>query len=214
MDTIILNMSPKGNSKKSNSKIICEEFVRCMEKPCEIINIANSNLEQTSQYITDFDNIIFALPLYIHAMPGIMMEFIEYLSPSNTKNQSMGFIIQAGFIESAQGKYVERYFELLAKKLDYKYLGTVFKGEAAAIYMFPRMFKKVLSKFNELGKLYEQTHSFDEEIVLDLGRPYELSKFKAHLYQLLCDIGLNNIGWHRMLKKNGAYKKRLDTPFL
>lgn len=214
MKTIVINASPKGNSKSSNSKIICEEFVREMNSPFEIKCIANSNFEELALTISKYDAVIFVLPLYIHAMPGIMMSFIEYLKPAAIEGRAMGFIIQAGFIETEQEKYVEKYFASLAKNLNYDYLGTVSKGEAAGIYMFPKMFKKVLKKFNELGRLYEETNKFDREIVQALGKPFKLSKFQICLFQFLCDIGLNNIGWHKVLKKNNAYENRLDRPYL
>lgn len=214
MKTIIINGSPKGNAKNCNSRIISEEFIRDMKTPCEVRCIAENNSEELTCYIEEFDAVIFVLPLYIHAMPGIMMNFIEHMQPAKAEGKSIGFIIQAGFVETAQQKYVERYFESLANQLNYQYLGTVMKGEAAAIYMFPKMFRKVLRRFNELGRIYEQTGKFDAEIVLEFRKPYELTKFQARLFQLCCDLGLNNIGWHSKLKKNNAFDKRLDRPFL
>lgn len=214
MKTLIINASPKGNAKNCNSRIISEKFVSGMTNPCEIRCIANEDMEKLALYMENFDTVIFVLPLYIHAMPGIMMEFIEHLEPAKHEGKSLGFIVQAGYIETSQHKYVERYFELLAKQLNYNYLGTVSKGEAAAIYMFPKMFKKVLKTFYELGVNFEKTGTFDEKIVAMFKSPYELTKFKARLYQFCCDIGLNNFGWHSKLKKNNAFDKRLDTPFL
>lgn len=214
MKTIIINGSPKGNTQKSNTRIICREFVRNMKSPCKIKCICNSDSLELARYVEEFDTIIIVMPLYIHAMPGSLMEFIECLTPSTVEGRSLGFIIQAGFIETEQEKYVERYFEVLSKHLNYKYLGTVSKGEAAGIYMFPKMFKKVLKRFNELGRIYEETHTFDKKIVEQLGKPYRLSKSQIKLNQFLCDTGLNNIGWHRVLKRNNAFNKRLDRPYL
>jgi len=214
MRTIIVNASPKGNSQNSNSKIICDEFVRNMQSPCEIISIASSCPEEVATLIGNYDSVIFVLPLYIHAMPGIMMRLVENLRPSPVKGRAMGFIIQAGFIETSQQKYVMRYFSSLARQLGYNYLGTVCKGEAAAIYMYPRLFKKVLLKFNDLGSIYEARHEFDKTITESLSKHYELSKFQARLFQFVCSIGLNDIGWHRVLKRNNAFDKRLDKPYL
>ena len=214
MKTLIINASPKGNARNCNSRIISEKFVSGMTDPCEIRCIANEDMIELAGYMESFDTVIFVLPLYIHAMPGIMMEFIEHLKPAKHEGKSLGFIVQAGFIETAQHKYVEGYFELLTKQLNYNYLGTVSKGEAAAIYMFPKMFKKVLARFFELGVSFDKTGAFDEDIVTELGSPYELTKLKARLYQFCCDIGLNNFGWHSKLKKNNALHKRLDRPFL
>ncbi len=214
MKTIILNGSPKGKSKKSNSQIFAEKFIEKMENPCEIKCIANNSSEELAHYIKDYDTIIFILPLYIHAMPGIVMKFIEELEPATYEGKHIGFIVQAGFIETAQHKYLERYFEELARQLNYGYLGTVVKGEAAGIYMYPQMFKKVLKLISNLGVAFEKTHAFDKEIVERLARPYELSKLKLIILRLINKVGLGNIGWHKMLRKNNSMDKRLDRPFL
>lgn len=214
MNTIVLNGSPKGNSKNSNSRIVAEEFIRNMKNPCEIRCIAKADPKELARYVADFDTIIFVLPLYIHAMPGIVMKFIEELEPAAAENKFIGFIIQAGFIETAQHKFVERYFADLAKQLNFSYLGTVSKGEAAGIYMYPKMFKKVLKLFADLGEAYEETHAFDQDIVKKLGKPYQLSKFQVWMLEAVKKIGLDNVGWHRELRKNNALAKRLDRPYL
>lgn len=137
------------------------------------------------------------------------MKFIEELEAATTEGKYIGFIIQAGFIETAQHKFLERYFEDMVEQLNYNYLGTVSKGEAAGIYMYPKMFKKVFKLLNDLGMAYEENHVFDKEIVEKLAKPYELSKFKLWLLGLVNKVGLGNIGWHKVLKKNNALDKTL-----
>lgn len=214
MNTIIINGSPKRNATNSNTRIVCKEIVRNMNQPCEIRCLANSDLEELADYVEQFDSILIVMPLYIHAMPGLVMKFIEQLKPASTEGKSIGFIIQAGFVETAQEKYVVRYLASLAKQLNFNYLGTVCKGEAAAIYMFPKMFQKVLKKFNDLGRIYEETHAFDEKIMEELRKPYQLSALQVRMFQFFCDIGLNNMGWHKFLKQNHAFEQRLDQPYL
>ncbi|MDF2473941.1 MAG: hypothetical protein K0R21_1723 [Anaerocolumna sp.] len=214
MNTIILNGSPKGNSINSNSRIFAEEFIRNMKNPCEIRCIANADTKELARYAAGFDAIIIILPLYIHAMPGIVMKFIENMEPAATEDKYIGFIIQAGFMETAQERFVEAYFADLAKQLNYNYLGTVSKGEAAGIYMYPKMFKKVFRLLNDLGSAYEETNAFDKNIVKELGKPYELSKSILVILSIVNKIGLSNVGWHRELKKNNTFDKRLDKPFL
>lgn len=214
MSTIIVNGSPKGNSKTCNSKIIAEHFIRGMRNPCEIRCLAGSDYPELAGYIEGFNTVLFILPLYIHAMPGGMMKFLEVMRPASSPGKRIGFIVQAGFIESAQHRFLQRYFEDLAGQLKYTYLGTVSKGEAAGIYMFPKMFRKVLAQFVQLGMAFEETGAFDEEIVRKLSKPYELSKGQVRLLGLVDALGLSNIGWHSKLRKNGAYKDRLATPFL
>lgn len=214
MKTLILNGSPKGNSKNSNSKIFAEEFIRNMENPCEIKYIAKEDTKELAQYVKNYDAIIFILPLYIHAMPGSVMKFIEEMEPATAKGKYMGFIIQAGFIETAQERFVERYFKNLAEQLNYNYLGTVSKGEAAGTYMFPQMFKKVFLLLNELGVEYEKNNTFNKDIVKKLGKPYEISKFQLAMLNLASKIGLDKVGWNKFLRDNNALDKRMDRPFL
>lgn len=213
MKTVLINCSPKGNAQNCNTKIICEAFVRGMQSPCDILCIAGSDTHELVRMIEGYDAVIYVLPLYIHGMPGIMMELIQHLRPSMGDGKAMGFIIQAGFIETQQHKYIEPYFASLTRRLNYNYLGTVSKGEAAGIYMFPWLFKKVLRRFSRLGSRYEQLWCFDQTIISALEKPYELSRFKVGILQFLCESGLNDIGWHHELKKNNAYDKRLDRPF-
>lgn len=214
MNTIILNGSPKGSSKNCNSRIFAEEFVRNMKIPCEIKCIANSNPKELANYVQGFDTVIIILPLYIHAMPGIVMKFIENMEPAANEGKYIGFVIQAGFMETSQERFVEHYFKSLAQQLNYNYLGTVSKGQAAATYMYPDMFKKVLKLLNDLGVAFEETHVFDKVIVKKLGEPYELTKFQLGLLNLMDKVGLSNVWWHKELRKNNALDKRLDRPFL
>ena len=214
MKTLILNGSPKGNSKNSNSQIFAEEFIRSMKNPCEIKCIAKEDAKELSQYVKNNDVLIFILPLYIHAMPGIVMKFIEELEPAATEGKYMGFIIQAGFMETAQERFVEKYFQNLANQLNYYYLGTVSKGEAAGAYMFPKMFKKVFKLLNELGAEYEKSNSFNKDIVEKLGAPYELTKTQLRVLNLTCKLGLDQVGWNKFLRDNNALDKKLDRPFL
>jgi len=214
LNTIILNGSPKGKTKQSNSQIFAEHFIKEMQNPCEIKSIAGNDPKELARYVAGFDALIIILPLYIHAMPGIVMKFIEELEPAPSEGKYLGFILQAGFMETAQHKYVQPYFRHLAEQLNYTYLGTVSKGEAAGIYMYPKMFKKVLKLVSELGAAYESTQAFDDTIVKKLSKPYELSQFQLRLLKVVDIVGLSNIGWHKVLKQNNAFEQRLDKPFL
>lgn len=190
------------------------EFVRNMEEPCEIQCVGSRDAKELAEYVKQFDTILFILPLYIHAMPGILMDFIEVLEPATDKNKNMGFIVQAGFIETSQERFLKAYFEELTAQLNYRYLGTVAKGEAAGIYMYPKMFKKVFRLMNRLGVEFEKKHTFNREIIRKLEKPYKLSKPMLLLLNIVEKVGLANIGWHKKLKENNAFYKRLYKPFL
>lgn len=213
-NTLILIGSPKKNMDECNSRIIADHFISRRQESCRIEQIARWEPKELAELTATFNTILIIMPLYIHAMPGVVMEFFEHMKPASDNDRSLGVIVQAGFMETAQHKFLAPYLEHLAKKLGYRYLGYVAKGEAAGIYMFPKMFKKVLRRFAELGEAFERTGEFDPEIVQTLAEPYELSKGQLRLLKFIDVIGLSNIGWHSKLRKHGALKQRLDRPYL
>jgi hypothetical protein len=197
-----------------NSRIIADHFVSRWENPCRMERIEAWDPNELADLASTYETLLIIMPLYIHAMPGVVMKFFEYMKPALDNDRSLGFIVQAGFMETAQHRYLAPYLEHLAKKFGYRYLGYVAKGEAAGIYMFPKMFKKVLRRFAELGEAFERTGEFVPEIVKTLSEPYELSKGQLRLLRVIDAIGLSNIGWHSKLRKHGALKQRLDRPYL
>lgn len=213
MTTIILNGSPKGNTDKSSSFVLAQAFVSKMNNPCEILPIAKTDFNKILARISDYDNIIIIMPNYVHAMPGIVMKFLEVLPAASNDKKALGFIVQAGYIESVEEEIISRYLKTFAKRLNYHYLGTVAKGEAAGIAMFPDKFKKILNKFSDFGKSYEQTGVFDNEYINFFAKPYELTKFLAGLITFVNKIGLGDLGWNMMLKKHNAFEKRFDKPY-
>ncbi|QUI21327.1 NAD(P)H-dependent oxidoreductase [Vallitalea pronyensis] len=213
METIILNGSPRGNN--GNSEIFIRQFLKGMRTHCDVKYMNKENPEELASHVKKYDTIIMVLPLYIHSMPGMVMRFIEHLEPSAVHSkQAIGFILQCGFTESSQCKYVERYFSCLAKELNRTYLGTVIKGEAAGVYMLPKfMTKKLFTLLNQLGEMYDQTHTFDRRVMEKLQQPYVLTGFTLKFMQFTTKLGANKIMWHRFLKKNDAFHKKLDQPF-
>lgn len=214
MKTIIINGSPKG--ERGNSEIFIREFIKNMKFPCEVKYVTEEDPRELARYIEAFNNIIIVLPLYIHSVPGVTMKFIECLKRERDKeNNSIGFILQSGFLESSQCKYAEAYFNCLAKDLNRNYLGTVTKSGAAGTYLMPRAMNRTLFKLlNELGEKYEKNKTFDKDIVEKLKKPYELKGLNLKMLQFITKIGCGDIWWNSMLKKNRAYEKRLDKPFV
>lgn len=214
MSTIILNGSPKG--QKGNSEIFIKHFLSGMKFPCEVKYISKEDPKSLAQYANHFDTIIFVLPLYIHSMPGVMMRFLEYLEPVElSQDKSIGFILQGGFPESNQYKYVERYFGSLAEELNRTYLGTVVKGNSAGTYMMPSfMTKKLFKSLKRLGEIYEDTHTFDKTIMEEFKKPYKLKGVTLAAMNFQVKIGLNKVFWDKFLKENGALDRCLDRPFL
>ena len=72
METLIINGSPK--SKNGNTEIFIKKFVKEMKAPYEICYAAKENPLQIAKYMKEFDKVIVFMPLYVHAMPGIVMK--------------------------------------------------------------------------------------------------------------------------------------------
>lgn len=214
MKMIILNGSPKANSKSSNTEIFIHHFTSAMKMKYEVKYIATEEPKELAQYIKTFDTILIVMPLYIHAMPSGVMKLIEHLESSCSNNQSIGFIVQAGFPESAHEKFVREYFEELAKRLHYQYLGTVVKGGSAFIYRRPKHFKKLYKSLADLGRIFEKTHAFDKKITQKLAKPYQFNKFALWQLRLIDKIGLVNYEWNAILRQNNALEHALNQPFL
>lgn len=214
MRTLIINGSPKA--KNGNTEIFIREFVKEMKAPCEICYAAKEDSLQIAKYIKQFDTVIVAMPLYIHAMPGIVMKLFECMESTSDVGKSMGFIVQFGFMESAQSEYLERYLSALTKKLNYTYLGTVRKGGSAGTYMMPeKMNKKLFKRLRMLGEYFEVNNSFHIKLVKELAKPNKLSKGKSRLLQFLCELGIGDaMFWNMMLKNNNALDKKFDKPYV
>lgn len=213
MKLIILNGSPKADDKSSNTEIFIQQFTSAIQTTYEIKYIEKEKPELLAQYIKQFDTVLIVMPLYIHAMPSGVMELIEYMEPAIYGKQAIGFMIQAGFPESAHEKYITDYFESLAKKLNYQYIGTVVKGGTAFMYRAPERFKKLYKMLAELGSIFEKTGTFDEKITKTLGEPYRFSKFELVIIRFIKKLGLMDYEWNKMLKENNALEHAFDRPF-
>ena len=213
MNTLMINGSPKA--RNGNTEVFIKQFIAGMKVPCEICYAAKEDSLQLAKYIKQFDTVIVAMPLYIHAMPGIVMKLIECMEPASDDGKAMGFIVQSGFMESTQSKYLERYLSVLTKQLNYTYLGTVIKGGSAGIHMMPeQMNKKLFKQLRILGEHFELNGSFHIEITKELAKPNKLSKGKCRLMQFTGRLGLgDSMFWNMMLKKNNALGRKLDKPF-
>lgn len=217
MKTIILNGSPKKNINESNTEIFINQFQKNMKEKYPVRYIIREDHKKLINELKEYERILIFLPLYIHAMPGHVMKFIEKLEEKDMRGKNLGFFIQAGFPETQQEQYVERYFKQLCKELKCNYIGTVSRGESAGIYMFPDKFEKVYKLLNELGSKFEENGCFDKGLVAKLSFPYELSDeslFKRGAYKVMYFTKLADFGWNYMLKQRNAYENRYDKPFL
>jgi len=220
MKLTVFNGSPRG--KKSNTTILLEHFLKgFMEtdgNSYELVYVAiNRDVGKLVEMFKDANNIILAFPLYTDCMPGIVKSFIDSLKSlcGKQNNPSIGFLVQSGFPEAYHSRFVERYLEKLAKRLNCRYIGCIVKGGIEGIRVMPHfMTKKIFNSFYELGKAYGKSGKFDQMLLNKLAKPEHLSALTRLFYSFGKLIGLVNNYWDKQLKENNAFEKRFDKPYM
>ena len=216
---IIYNGSPRG--KNGNSLIIANEIKKGMlkkglsENDIEIRNLYETkNHELWANDISNHSRHLFIFPLYVHAMPGIVMKFLEKISNQN-KTISFSFLVQSGFMESAHSHYIRPYLGLYCKRIGVSYGGTAIKGGMEGIKMRPEnSLKNLFSQFQNLGSSYIAEGAISDEIIKSLANPVDLSNVFKFIFYIGVLTGTSQFYWNMQLKKNGAFDKRWDRPYL
>ncbi len=207
---IIYNGSPRLSG--SNTALILKAISDAHGSKVVLRDLKQKNL--WAQWASNFPHesaVLFALPLYVHAMPSHVMAFFEMLSPSKG---SLGFIVQQGFPESSHSYYLEAYFENLTRRLQRDYMGTAIKGGIEGLQLRPaKGQKKILAPFVELVGSVLENGQMAAPLLAKLAKPEYLSKGILFLFRLLAPTGLFLLYWDRQLQKNNAYSRRFDKPY-
>lgn len=211
MKTIFINGSPHG--RQGNSEVFIRQLMSGMHVVSDILYADTHQYDELAAQAALADQLIFVMPLYVHVMPGIVMKLFEVMK-SAKKGAQILFVVQSGFIEAAQSAYCVKALKHQAARLGYECLGVVVRGNSAGVSLMPeKANQKLFEDLQALGRRLAETGELDEEIVARLGDPYRLSCHKLRQLQLLSRLGLGDIYWQYMLRKNHAYKKRFDRPF-
>jgi len=208
---VIYNGSPR--KKGSNSALILEKVAEALGEKVEVRDLKErDNWEVWAAGYKNEEHVMFLMPLYVHAMPSHVMEFIEKLQPSKG---SISFFIQSGFPESSQSHYLEAYVEQLARRLGRTYLGTAIKGGVEGMQMRPPAAQeKVIEPMVKAIYNLVCNGSFNPDDIRRLARPVRFGKGAQLIFKLVARFGLVNYFWDHQLKNNDAYEKRFDRPYL
>lgn len=211
MKTLIINGSPKGN--RGNTELFIRQFMLGAGQEHEVRYAAKEPPQQLAEAIGQCEALLLFMPLYVHAMPGIVMKLFEAMKPANA-GQKIGVVVQAGFIEGAQARFLLRYLNAFAKRMGFENLGIVTKGDAAGTMFMPDFMNKRLFKLlQKLGAFYAEQGRFDQKTAEKLAGDYEISARQAKTYELMNRIGVSHAFWHKSWKENGVMEQGLDRPF-
>ncbi len=162
---------------------------------------------------------LFVLPLYVDCIPGLLMEFLEYIEDWRTledafEKKQISFIVQSGFPEALQLRVCEKYLEQLPSRLGCRYGGTLLKGGlyGVAYAMGQKSKTQTGDVFADWGKRFAREQRFEKEAATAFAAPERFDKKTVRIFTLLMPI--SRIMWNRLAKKNGATQKLDARPYL
>lgn len=207
---IIYNGSPR--LKQSNTELILSYVQAHVQAEIEIRDLKQTHLwEQWSTSFSKEDYVIFALPLYVHAMPSHVMAFIEKLPRSQG---GLGFIVQSGFPESSQSYYLEAVVEQIVLKLGRKYMGIAIKGGVEGLNLRPEKGQiQIMKLFADLIEGIAQNGVMSESHISQLAGKANLSLDSETLPESIKSPDSANFYWDMLLEQNQAFDKRFDMPY-
>lgn len=166
MHVLIINGSPRVK-KYSNTNYILVKFTEGLrENGASFEQYEISDRGSWDQIRQAFDRntvILIALPLYVECIPGLLMEFLETLTPKSDGSK-MAFLLQGGFTEGVQLRCGEAYLKILAGKLGCAYMGTLVKGGNFMIRFFEGEWReKVTDPYTDMGREYAVNGDFNSK---------------------------------------------------
>ncbi len=166
MHVLIINGSPRVK-KYSNTDKILEKFTEGMCEngtTFEQYEVSDKgSWDRIRKAYNENTNILIALPLYVECIPGLLLEFLETLTPRNDGSK-MAFILQSGFAEGVQLRCGEAYLEILAGRLGCEYMGTLVKGDNFSIRFFEgKQRERVTVPYKDMGREYAVNGDFRSE---------------------------------------------------
>ncbi len=207
---VIYNGSPRRNG--GNSALILSKIAQILGDRVEVRDLKSR--EKWAQWAEAFKtekDVMFFMPLYVHAMPSHVMGFFEKLSASQG---TLSFFVQSGFPESSQSFYLEAYLEQFASKLGRIYLGTAIKGGMEGLRMrSPKAQEIMIQPIASAIENLVHDGRFNPGDMCQLAKPIRFGKGIQILFNLFGKKMMNSSFWDPQLKANAAFEKRFDRPY-
>ena len=215
MHLVIINASPRVEAKSNTARII-RTFLKGFEKDgntAEVWHLSDKKQwESAKEAYEKNSNILFAIPLYVENIPGIMLEFLETLQPKKEAGTKMSFILQSGFAEASQLRCGEAYLEILPSYFNCEYNGTLIKGNNFAPAWFPeKQANKMVAHYEKMGLSFAQKGTFEKEEVNKFAAPEYFSEKQIRLFN--CTNWLQKMMIRHIAKKNGCKRPLDDKPY-
>lgn len=216
MHLVIINASPRVESKSNTARII-STFVKGFEKSgntAEIWHLSDKKQWFKAKELYEKNcNILFAIPLYVECVPGIMLEFLETLQPKKEFGTKMSFILQGGFAEASQLRCGEEYLEILPSYFNCEYNGTLIKGDNFAPAWLPdKIANKFVSNYEQMGRIFAEKGTFSKEEVNKFAAPEYFSEKEIRKHKRIGGK-IQKLIFRYISRKNGCRKPLDDKPY-
>ncbi len=163
---IIINGSPRIKRDSNTDKILNKFTSGLGENGVSYKQYEISDRSEWDEILKAYQNnknILIALPLYVECIPGLLMEFLETLSPKNDGTR-LSFILQGGFAEGAQLRCGEEYLKILSRKLQCEYAGTLIKGDNFSIrFTGEEERERITGPYRQMGSEFSKNMDFNSE---------------------------------------------------
>lgn len=216
MHLVIINASPRVETKSNTARII-RTFVRGYEtngNTTEVWHLSDRRQWTGAKEAYEKNsNVLFAVPLYVENVPGIMLEFLETLRPKKEAGTKMSFILQGGFGEASQLRCGEAYLEMLPSYFNCEYNGTLIKGDNFGLAWVPEnMAEKMAENYEKMGRAFAEKGTFYKEEVNEFAAPEYFSEKEIRRFK---HIGrwIQKVLFRHIAKKNGCRKPLDDKPY-
>jgi putative NADPH-quinone reductase len=169
----------------------CTGELACWTKtPGECIH--KDDMAQLLPQMTEADGVVFASPVYVDGMTGLLKNFLDRCVPMaqpffemrdghirhpsrHGSPQRMALISVCGFIEMDNFDPIVNHIEAICKNFNSEYAGAVLFPAApawdAVKFLHPFKFRKVKAAIRTAGEQFVQSGSIDEETAKVIAQP-------------------------------------------
>jgi hypothetical protein len=219
MKLTVFNGSPRG--KSGNTEIMLGRFLTGFESisgnSSEVFHLQRvEDHPAAAEAFGRAEAVLVGLPLYLDAMPGVVMAFFERLEQyrGRAANPGLGFLVQSGYFEAVHSRALERYLEHLAEHLACPYLGTMVRGGCEMLHRTPeKRNRRLFSRLEEIGRDFGRQSRLDPVLLAKLAGLERFSAVQAFFMKQLFRLGDFNGLWKPMFKAHGTYSKRHARPY-
>lgn len=220
MKRLLLNGSPRG--KNGNSRRILTWMGEGMAAaggsgPTVVDLVPDPKRTELVAAFLAADEVVFAFPVYCDSLPGLAKSFLETLAASNApglRGKRVAFVIHSGFPEGIHTEILGRYLARLCQRMGFHHLGTLRKGGSEAITtMTPAQLCKAAQPFRAAGRELAEKGCFSPELMARMAGPRTFGPVVRAVMRCLVWTGLINANWNKVLKENGVFARRFDTPY-